>query len=58
MLTFDELRAAIVMMKRAPMKGDESLIVAQTITKLEAMARAALASKPEKEPSDDPSPAE
>lgn len=40
MLTFDELRCAIIMMKRAPLKGEESLTVAQTILKMEQMARA------------------
>jgi hypothetical protein len=54
MLTFDELRSAIVMMKRAPCRGDEAMIVAQTILKLEAMARA----MQEKKPSDDAGTAE
>lgn len=59
MLSFDELRCAVVVMKRAPIKGDESLIVAQTILKLEALARQA-AKKDDEEaaPSDDPRPAE
>ena len=59
MLTFEELRCAAVMMKRAPLKGDESLTVAQTILKIEAMARK-LAAKPTEEAStdDDSRPAE
>jgi len=53
MLTFDELRAAIVMMKRAPLRGEESLAVAQTILKLEAMAKAMLNPAPVHENTDD-----
>ena len=59
MLTFEELRCAAVMMKRARLKGDESLTVAQTILKIEAMARK-LAAKPDQEAhtDDDSRPAE
>lgn len=37
-LTFDEIRAAIILIKRAPLKGEEASIVAQTLFKLEATA--------------------
>ena len=53
MLTFDELRCAVILMKRAPIKGDESLLVAQTILKLEAMAKALATKKSEEASTDD-----
>ena len=55
MLTFDELRCAAVLMKRAPLKGDESLTVAQTILKIEAMARKLAADAAKEAPADDDS---
>lgn len=42
MLTFEEIRAAIILIKRAPLRGEESLVVATTLSKLERMAMAAL----------------